>query len=257
MQSRAGGQSAPLTAKVAARLAVSSCHGLRCRHVFWPILRPARGYWGWRIRFQGSKHVRWEKTPFLMFARGCLELGSAFLLCVGSTGAEERRCACPFQGSARGDKSGLGLWASLCWGLSRVSFLCLQESVLARLGLWGLRGTILGLWASMPCPLAPFRGTRVDSVGEALIPWPTSLKAKTVWDVRGSRRRLGGYPGPEVDMRSERILWAGEMALGSSLVAEAPGSCFFQESQRKQEARFREELYCFHDGHPGWLPQPE
>lgn len=94
-------------------------------------------------------------------------------------------------------------------------------------------------------------------LGEALIPWPTCLKAKTVWDVRGSRRPLGDYPGPEVDMRSERILWAGEMALGFSLVAEAPGSCFFQESQRKQEARFREELYCFHDGHPGWLPQPE
>ena len=47
------------------------------------------------------------------------------------------------------------------------------------------------------------------------------------------------------------------MALGFSILAEAPGSCFFQESQRKQEeARFREELYCFHDGCSGWLPQP-
>ena len=32
------------------------------------------------------------------------------------------------------------------------------------------------------------------------------------------------------------------------MAAEAPGSCFFQESKRKREkARFREELYCFHD----------
>lgn len=47
------------------------------------------------------------------------------------------------------------------------------------------------------------------------------------------------------------------MALGFNVVAEAPGSCFFQKSHRKQEeARFREELYCFQDGCPGWLPQP-
>lgn len=39
------------------------------------------------------------------------------------------------------------------------------------------------------------------------------------------------------------------MALEFNIVAEAPGSCLFQESPRKQEeARFREELYCFQDG---------
>lgn len=44
--------------------------------------------------------------------------------------------SCPSQSSARGAKSGEGLWASLCCGLSIVSFLCLQESVPAEMGLW-------------------------------------------------------------------------------------------------------------------------
>lgn len=47
------------------------------------------------------------------------------------------------------------------------------------------------------------------------------------------------------------------MAFGLSIATEAPGFCVFQASQRKQEEpRFREKLYCFHDGCPGRLPQP-
>lgn len=65
--------------------------------------------------------------------------------------------------------------------------------------------------------------------------------------------------GPQVATRVQQLtregketqesVWAREMALEFHIIAEAPGSCLFQESQRKQEeARFGEELYCFQDG---------
>lgn len=57
--------------------------------------------------------------------------------------------------------------------------------------------------------------------------WSASLKVKRVRDCEGWERLQKKRKGP-------RNLWAREMALGFHVVAEVPGSCFFQEHHRKQ-----------------------
>lgn len=97
-----------------------------------------------------------------MFARGGLELGSAFLLCTERGVLRGTRCLYAkgesFWGSDRAARPGAGLWAALCQRVSSATFSCLQESLSCRAG-----DTVLGLWASIPCPSGPSGGTRVKS----------------------------------------------------------------------------------------------